>query len=580
MFSLLSNSTKKDTLTATYLFYTKNLDSLRFAVLDMQANFRQIDQQSLQIRFKKARYYYKQIEWLVAYHYSETAEKLNAPNLLEAKSSMPNLPLFPTGFQVLEEAVFDSESYNRQQINSELSGIVFAINRLQATTEDLDLSTSNILDAIKQNLYRLIAKGITGFDSPVALLSLDEAQSTLSATAEVLSYFPNSSDLVASTQSALIYLQNYEGSFNEFNRAVFIRSYLNLLCNAMHSYQIHAGIPFSKTPIGAVPASVPNLFSPNAFDPFYFAPSNALPLTTENIALGKQLFDEKMLSSNGLRSCSSCHIPSKAFTDGLKVNESLVEGKKLMRNTPTLINSALQPVQFFDSRIVFLEDQAHEVIANTEEMNGEFHKISGDLKRLKSYRKQFAKVFKDGQVSDRNIKAAIAAYVRSLTYLNSRFDSYMQGNDTAMTTQEINGFNIFMGRAKCGTCHFVPLFNGSVPPLFDKMESEVLGVPSNTDTLQPLLDTDSGKYNVYHIPHQLYSFKTSTVRNAALTAPYMHNGVFNTLEEVIEFYNRGGGAGLGFNLAHQTLPPDRLALTSNEKRDLILFIKALTDKID
>jgi len=104
-----------------------------------------------------------------------------------------------------------------------------------------------------------------------------------------------------------------------------------------------------------------------------------------------------------------------------------------------------------------------------------------------------------------------------------------------------------------------------------------LGVPYNTDTLAPIMDTDSGKYLLYGIPHQLYSFKTVSLRNVALTPPYMHNGVFNTLEEVIDFYDRGGGAGLGFDLPNQTLPGTRLQLTTNEKKALIAFLHALND---
>ncbi len=153
----------------------------------------------------------------------------------------------------------------------------------------------------------------------------------------------------------------------------------------------------------------------------------------------------------------------------------------------------------------------------------------------------------------------------------------MRGDNNAMSKNDIKGFNVFMGKGKCGTCHFMPLFNGTVPPLFDKMESEVLGVPATTDTINPKLDADSGKYVLYGIPHHLYSFKTTTVRNVELTAPYMHNGVYKTLEEVIDFYNKGGGAGLGFEIEHQTLPPDPLGLTEEDKANLILFLKSLTD---
>jgi cytochrome c peroxidase len=136
-----------------------------------------------------------------------------------------------------------------------------------------------------------------------------------------------------------------------------------------------------------------------------------------------------------------------------------------------------------------------------------------------------------------------------------------------------------MGKGKCGTCHFAPLFNGNTPPSFLNSESEVIGVPENADTINSSIDDDDGKYNLYGIELHKNAFKTSTLRNITLTAPYMHNGVYNTLEEVIEFYNRGGGAGLGIKLENQTLPDDKLHLTSEEKKALLVFMESLTDSV-
>jgi len=144
-----------------------------------------------------------------------------------------------------------------------------------------------------------------------------------------------------------------------------------------------------------------------------------------------------------------------------------------------------------------------------------------------------------------------------------------------------NGFNLFMGKAACGTCHFAPVFNGSVPPFYIEAESEVLGITLGLDTLNPQPDNDLGRFgNGRHkeaLPHLKNSFKTVTVRNTELTAPYMHNGLFATLEEVMEFYNHGGGAGMGLPIDNQTLAPDALGLSDQEKQDIIAFIKTLTD---
>ena len=172
---------------------------------------------------------------------------------------------------------------------------------------------------------------------------------------------------------------------------------------------------------------------------------------------------------------------------------------------------------------------------------------------------------------------AIGSYIRSLVFLNSRFDEYMRGSNSAMNRDEINGFNLFMGKAKCATCHFMPMFSGVFPPRFIKMEMEVIGVPGKRG--ENKIDPDEGRYGIVKVESQRHAFKIPTVRNASLTAPYMHNGVFSTLDQVVDFYNKGGGAGLGIHLANQTLPTDTLGLTVKETNEIIAFIKTLDSKI-
>lgn len=151
----------------------------------------------------------------------------------------------------------------------------------------------------------------------------------------------------------------------------------------------------------------------------------------------------------------------------------------------------------------------------------------------------------------------------------------MRGDSSTMNGTEVNGFNLFMGKAKCGTCHFMPSFNGTVLPTFTSSESEVIGVPETKEGKK--LDSDPGRFGVYEIDNLKNAFKTPSIRNIAVTAPYMHNGVFATLEEVVDFYDKGGGKGIGLNVENQTLPGDSLALTETEKKALIAFMRSLTD---
>jgi cytochrome c peroxidase len=153
----------------------------------------------------------------------------------------------------------------------------------------------------------------------------------------------------------------------------------------------------------------------------------------------------------------------------------------------------------------------------------------------------------------------------------------MQGGEAALTAAEIKGFNLFMGKAQCGTCHFAPLFNGLTPPFYDRTEFEVLGATRTDDLEKPEPDSDMGRYPLFPMDYYKQAFKTPTVRNAAATAPYMHNGAFKTLEAVIGFYNKGGAAGLKLPIDNQTLSPLPLHLTPEETAGIVSFIYTLDD---
>jgi cytochrome c peroxidase len=134
-----------------------------------------------------------------------------------------------------------------------------------------------------------------------------------------------------------------------------------------------------------------------------------------------------------------------------------------------------------------------------------------------------------------------------------------------------------MAKGQCGFCHMLPLFNGMAPPNFDRSEVEVLGVPRTADTVHASPDIDPGRYAISHDGRDLHAFRVPSLRNVAVTAPYMHNGVYRTLDQVIDFYNRGGGEGIGARLANQTLSVRRLDLSAADRRALIAFLGALTD---
>jgi cytochrome c peroxidase len=304
--------------------------------------------------------------------------------------------------------------------------------------------------------------------------------------------------------------------------------------------------------------------------------------TPNTIALGKLLFFDPVLSASNERACASCHQPELAFSDGAAKSIATGFQGTIQRNAPGLINSVYSPRFFWDLRATQLENQFAHVVINELEFNSSVLDIMQRLGWSSEYMALFNAAFpafNNNAINQYTINTALAAYISSLSSFNSPFDQYMRGEKAQIAPEVLHGFNIFMGKGLCGTCHFAPSFGGIVPPLYTEQESEVLGVPAQAQA-QYSLDTDLGRAaGLPKEQHPIYnhSFKTVTVRNAALTAPYMHNGVYESLAEVVDFYAQGGGAGLGLEVPNQTLPFDSLSLNAQEKRALIAFMEALTD---
>ena len=534
-----------------------------------------IDEKQLQELFLNARIAYKKTEWAAEYFEPATARFINGPPVPEIEKS--GQVFEPAGLQVIEGLLFPHyDTAQKKELIRQLGIINRACEKLKTHFEGIDIFPWQVFDAGKLEVFRVIALGITGFDDPITLHAMKESSASLISLRSIFLEYPEN-NLSQQFDQAITYLDT-AADFNTFNRMEFIIKYGNPLTSAITRFAEKLQIHFT-TYDRLLNQETKTLFDSNAFNVNAYAPDHASFKTAEKIALGKMLFSDPSLSGNGKRSCQSCHQPDKAFTDGLIKNSILDKDDKLPRNTPTLLNAALQPALFYDSRVSTLEEQSVNVVQNENEMHGSMLLATDRLWKNKTYHDLFIAAYpnktKSG-IDTFEIMNAIGSYVRSLISLNSRFDEYMQGNSKAMTEQEIKGFNLFMGKAKCGTCHYMPLFNGNLPPRFVKTESEVIGVPSTISGKE--IDPDLGRYAIIQAPSLKYSFKIPTLRNAASTAPYMHNGIYNTLEEVTDFYNKGGGTGLGISINNQTLPFDKLNLTQEETSDIVAFIKSLSGK--
>jgi cytochrome c peroxidase len=301
---------------------------------------------------------------------------------------------------------------------------------------------------------------------------------------------------------------------------------------------------------------------------------------TQLKALGKMLFYDPILSGNNERSCVSCHKPTEFFTDtSVSTSLSFDRASSLPRNTPSLINVTHNHLLMLDGKQINLQNQARTVITNPVEMCGAEDQVLKKVLSCKEYKEAFEQLkkytYKYKEVTFDHIISAITAYVGDFSNFTAPFDDAMN-KKKEISVECKNGFNLFMGKAQCGTCHYVPEFNGVRPPYVES-EFEVIGVP--TDKKYSALSTDSGRADVYFSGEMLNAFRTNTVRNSSYTKPYMHNGVFNTMQEVLDFYNAGGGAGKGLKVKNQTLSSRQLNLSKEEMADLLTFIKSLDENV-
>jgi cytochrome c peroxidase len=575
LFLLFSCSDSKSKADQINDLYKLDLVVLQKEVTQLE-HLIQIDatQKQLQNQFLKAHQSYKRVESISEYYFPTVSKAINGPALDEFEVD-EGITVPPAGLQVIEEYFFPVYDKGAKKDLLKEIGILNAnLYRLEIISKNNELTDSSVFDALRLEVFRIITLGITGFDSPISQNSLPEVITSLETIEiQLFVYEENQENSVALKilKEGKGYL-NKNLKFDEFDRAYFIKKYLNPLSKAIYKMQSDLKIPFFKENRG-LKVTAQTLFDKNAFDAEAFSGFPDYKTTKEKIELGELLFNDPVLSGDNSRSCASCHHADKAFTDGLEKAVSLDGTMMVKRNTPTLSNIAFQRSFFYDSRVNYLEDQAVAVITNENEMHGSLEKSVLDLKKSKKYNANFEKAFSNKEITPFTIKNALASYIRSLSNYDARFDGFMRGEEK-LNLDEIAGFNIFAGKAKCATCHFIPLTNGTVPPNFDRSESEVLGVPGKNKKI----DGDLGKFDLTKAEVNRYSFKTPTIRNIALTAPYMHNGVFKTLEEVVDFYNEGGGSGLGFNLPNQSLPTDKLNLTPLDKKQLIAFMKTLTDK--
>jgi cytochrome c peroxidase len=276
------------------------------------------------------------------------------------------------------------------------------------------------------------------------------------------------------------------------------------------------------------------------------------PITPEKVELGKQLYFDPRLSCDNTVSCASCHDPKKGWSNGTPFATG-VRSQVGGRSAPTIINAAYHDLQFWDGRAKLLEGQALGPIQNPIEMDHKIEECVVKLNDIPGYRQQFRKVF-NSDVTPENIAKAIAAFERTILSGNAPYDKFKAGDTKALSEPAQRGMKIFFGKGHCSACH--------VGANFSDAAFHNIGVGMEKEK------PDLGRYEVTRIAGDKGSFKTPTLREIARTAPYMHDGRFATLEEVVDYYDKGGHPNP--QLDEELFP---LKLAAQEKADLVTFLK-------
>jgi cytochrome c peroxidase len=315
--------------------------------------------------------------------------------------------------------------------------------------------------------------------------------------------------------------------------------------------------------------------------------------TPEKAALGKRLFNDKRLSVDDTVACATCHDPAKGFVDARPNNATSegVGGQHGTRNAPTILNAMFHATEFWDGRSATLEDQAKNPILNPVEMGQKnLDDVAAKLQRIPEYADTFKTLY-GRAVSPDDLTSVLATYERTLYSGNAPFDRFIAGDDSAISTPAKRGWALFNGKARCADCH---AFN-TVSPLFSDQKFHNIGIAAHKQNFVALasealnvlragdakqiddlaLETkysELGRFLVTRKQGDIGAFKTETLRNIGITAPYMHDGSLATLWDVIDHYNKGGDPNPYLDGGMQ-----RLGLSENEIDDLVAFLFSLTD---
>ncbi|MCX8081241.1 MAG: cytochrome-c peroxidase [Bacteroidia bacterium] len=524
--------------------------------------------------YQHSRNHFKKISFFLDFYYPAYVRMyLNGPNVPKAEFEFGYKTLYPHGYQVIEENLF-SDSIPEGLIRHEVALMKQTYQYFLQKNSQKEIRPDILTDMFRFELFRIMSLYLGGYDAIKTGKFREEIAIQLQTMMEFNRKIWKNNSLSTKIEKAIKYASIKK---EPFKRLIYIRNFLVPLYEEFFN-------TYSKNDVEVESRFAINIRRKKFYDKFFFNlkyfntvlhDSTLWPMQAN---LGRQLFFDPILSGNMKRACASCHRPESGFTTNTALNLNFDRHNFLNRNTPSLINTLFQKNFFIDGRALQLEDQAAMVLLSPNEMHANPDTLVARLRKSNEYRELFRLAFKgsaDTSITFYGILKALAQFERTLYSFETPFDKFLQGSAN-LNEDAIKGYDIFSGKALCGSCHFFPLFNGLVPPFYSEHEYEVLGTPSLWN--KKMLSADSGRFHVSKNQIHLFSYKTPGIREWDKTMPYMHNGVFKTMDEVIEFYQKGGGHGFGILLPNQTLPFDSLNLTKDETEKLIAFLNTLNTK--
>ena len=290
------------------------------------------------------------------------------------------------------------------------------------------------------------------------------------------------------------------------------------------------------------------------------------PSSPARVALGRMLFFDPVLSGNQRMACATCHDPAHGFRDprGFSLGS---DGKPRPRRTPSVANLAYTRALFVDGRAGSLEEQALEPMLTKAEMAGNVEDIKARLGANAGYRELFERAFPGDPIDLPLIIQAIAAYERTLVVKDTPYDRWAGGDASAMSSAAKRGWALFNGKGNCAECHPAPLFGSD--------DIDPIGTPDRDAAGRLVRGRDPGLARLTGNQDDFGAFRATTLRTAVAGGPYMHNSAFQTLDDVVDFYDQGGSVGLGLSIPHQDAAVRKLHLTTEERRDMVEFLRAL-----